>query len=135
MTCSHGLGSNVMDYVISDIHFLKHITNFELLNGYNHDCDQRPLSLSLNLVTHTTHMQEKNERQSHIHFDRSKGDLFLRDLERNLGSLTYNNNIDKIYYHFTTTLSTTIRIISNKTSYKNNNRTSNPWYDKYCKIS
>lgn len=52
-----------------------------------------------------------------------------------LGSLTYNNNIDKMYYHFTTTHSTTIRKFSNETSYKKNSRTSNPWYDKKCKIA
>ena len=80
-------------------------------------------------------MQENSERKSHIHFDRSNVDLFLRDLDRDFGSLTYNNNIDQIYYHFTTTLSTTTIKFSNKTSYKKNNRTSNPWYDKDCKIA
>jgi len=136
MNCSHGLGSTIMDYAISDIHVLNHITNFELLNGYesNFDSDHRSLSLSINLAMHTTHMQENKERKNHIHFDRSKANLFLRDLERNLGSLTYNNNIDQIYYHFTTTLSTTIKKLSNKTSYKKNNRTSCPWYDKHYKI-
>jgi len=34
MTCSHGLGSSVVDYEISNIHVLNHITNFELLNRY-----------------------------------------------------------------------------------------------------
>lgn len=108
MTCFHGLGSNVMDYVISEIHVLNHVTNFELLNMYELDSDHRPLSLRLNLSMRTTHMQENSESKSHIHFNKSNVDLFLRSLERNLGSLTYNNNINQIYYHFTTTLSTTI---------------------------
>ena len=130
MNFFHGLGSSVMDYVIFDTHVLNRITNFELLNRYESDSDHIPMPLSLNLVMHTTHMQETSENKRHIHFDRSKVKLFLRDLGRDLGSMTYNRNIDQIYYHFTTTLSTTINNFLNKTSYKYNNRTSKPWYEK-----
>ena len=75
-----------------------------------------------------------SESKSHIHFDRSNVDIFLRDLERDLSSMTYNNNIDQIYYHFTTTLSTTINKFSNKTSYKKNIRTSNPCTTKTVRL-
>jgi len=56
MTYLHGLGSSVVDYVISKIHVLSHITNFELLNDFELDSDHRPLSLTLNLVMNTSHM-------------------------------------------------------------------------------
>lgn len=135
MTCFHGLGSSVMDQSIFDTHFLDRIKNFELLNRHEPDSNHKPLSLSPNLVMHTTHMQETNKSKRHIHFNRSNVDFLLRDLERDLDSLTYNNNIDKIYYHFITTLSTTSSKFSNETSYKQNNITSNTWYAKDCKIT
>lgn len=56
MTYFHGLDSSFVDYVISSIHLLNCITNFELLNGYEPESDHKPLSLSLNIVMHTTHM-------------------------------------------------------------------------------
>lgn len=135
MTYFHGLGRSVMDRVISNTLVLNCITNFEILNGFELDSDHKPLSLSLNLVMHTTHMQETSERKRNIWFDKSKANLFLRDLESDLGSLAYNSNIDQMYYHLATTLSTSIRNFSNEKSYKQNNKTSNPWYDKDCKIS
>lgn len=62
-------------------------------------------------------------------------DLFLQDLKRDLGFLTYNDNIDLIYYNFTTTLSNTINNFSTEVLHKKNNRTSNPWYENDCKIA
>lgn len=78
-------------------------------------------------------MQETGEKRRHIHFNRTKFDYFLSDPERDLGSLTYNKNIDQIYYHFTTTLYTNISKFTNETSYKKDNINSNPWYEKDCK--
>ena len=52
-----------------------------------------------NIVMHTTHMQKNIEIKRHIHFDRRKANLFLRDLERDLGSMTYNRDIVQIYYN------------------------------------
>ena len=83
---------------------------------------------------HTTHMQETNERKRHIRFDRSKIDLFLGDLERDLGPMNYNNNIDQIYYYFTIILSSTINKFSNEILFKQTNRNSNPWYGKDSKF-
>ena len=62
-------------------------------------------------------------------------DLFLQDLKRDLSFLTYNDNIDLIYYNFTITLSNTINNFSTEVSHKKNNRTSNPWYENDCKIA
>lgn len=106
ITCFHGLGSSIMDYVIFDTHVLNRITNFEQLTRYEPNSDNIPFSLSLNLVMHTTHIVDTSERKIHIHFKRSNVNLFLRDLERDLGSLTYNNNINQIYYHFTIEIAT-----------------------------
>lgn len=89
MTCFHGLGSSVQDYVIYETHILKRITKFELLNSYDPNYDYMPLSLTLNLVIHTIHTQETGESKRHTWFDRSNVGPFLR----NLGSLTYNNTI------------------------------------------
>ena len=68
-------------------------------------------------------------------FDKSKVDLFLKDLNSELHLLTYKNNIGYLYHNFTSTLSTSINKFSFEVSCKNNNRTTNPWYDKECKIS
>jgi 2-succinyl-5-enolpyruvyl-6-hydroxy-3-cyclohexene-1-carboxylate synthase len=67
-------------------------------------------------------------------FDKSKVDLFLKDLNSELYLLTYKDNIEDVYHSFTTTLSTSINKFSFEVSYKKNNRTTNPWYDKECKI-
>jgi len=113
MNCFHGVGSSVMDYAISDTHVLNRIRKFELLNRYEPGSDYKPLSLSLNIVMHTTHMEETHGSKRNIRFNTSNVDIFLRDLEMDLGSLTYNNNIDQLYYNCTTTLSTTITNLSN----------------------
>ena len=49
ITCFHALSSSVVDYTISDILVLNHITKFYLLNGFELESDHKPLSLSLNL--------------------------------------------------------------------------------------
>jgi hypothetical protein len=48
MTCIHGLGSSVVDYVIFDIPISNQIINFDLLNYHEHDSDHRHLTLTLN---------------------------------------------------------------------------------------
>ena len=72
MTCIHGMGSNVVDYVICDTHVLNRMENFELLNEHELDSEHRPFSLTLNLVMHNIQMQKKCEIQRYTHFDRSK---------------------------------------------------------------
>jgi hypothetical protein len=70
-----------------------------------------------------------------LHFDKSKVELFLKDLNSKLHILTYKENIGELYNNFTTTLSTYINKFSFEVSCKKNNRTTNPWYDKECKIA
>ena len=134
MSCIDGLGSSVIDYVISDTHVLNCIVKLNILNDHKHDYNHRPLSLTLKLGIHINQVQKNGEIQKHIHFNKSKNDLFLQDLKRNLGYLKYNDNIDLIYHDFTTTLSTTINKFSIEVSYKKNNKTLNLWYDNNYKI-
>ena len=48
MTCIHGLGSSVVDYVISDIPLYNEIINFDILINHEPDSDHRPLIITLN---------------------------------------------------------------------------------------
>ena len=52
MTCIHGLGNSVVDYVISDIPLYNEIINFDILNDYKPNLDHRPLIVTLNFVIH-----------------------------------------------------------------------------------
>ena len=52
MTRIHGLGSNVVDYVISDILLYNEIINFDILKDHELDLDHRPLIITLNFVMH-----------------------------------------------------------------------------------
>jgi hypothetical protein len=70
-----------------------------------------------------------------LRFDKRKVDIFLKDLNIKLNLLTYKDNVEELYHNFTTTLSTSINKFSFEVSYKKNTRTTNPWYDKECKIS
>ena len=111
MTCIHGLGCSVVDYEISYTHVLNCIVIFELLNDREPNYYHKHVSLTLNIDMHTNHMQKNCEIQRHIHFDKSKIDLFLKDLKMDLGFLMYNDNIDNIYHKFSMTLSTTIKFL------------------------
>jgi hypothetical protein len=135
MTCIHGLGSSVIDYVIYDIPVSNQIVTFDLLNDHEPDSDHRPLTLTLNFSMHRSTIEENYDNQRQLHFEKSKVDLFLKDLNSELHLLTYKDNIEDLYHNFTTTLSTSINKFSFKVSCKKNNRMTNPWYDKECKIS
>ena len=43
-TCFHGLGGNVVYYVISDIIAYNQIVNFDILNGHEPDSHHRDLT-------------------------------------------------------------------------------------------
>jgi hypothetical protein len=58
MTCIHGLGSNVIDYVISNIPIYNQIVNFDILNDHDPNLDHRPLTLTLNFVIQNPHRRE-----------------------------------------------------------------------------
>jgi hypothetical protein len=80
-------------------------------------------------------IEENSNNQRKLLFEKSKVDLLLKDLNRELHLLTYKDNIEDLYHNFTTTLSTSINKFSFEVSCKSNNRTTNPWYDKECKIA
>jgi len=133
MTCINGLCSSVVDYVIFDILVSNKITTFDLLN--DHDCDHKPLTLTPNFSMHRSVIEENSYNQRNLCFDKIKVDILLKDLKSKLNILIYKDNIEEIYHNFTTTLSTSINKFSFEVSYKKNNRTTNPWYDKECKIA
>ena len=46
ITCIHGLGRSVVDYVIYDIPMYNKIINFDILNDHEPDLDHRPLFIN-----------------------------------------------------------------------------------------
>jgi exonuclease III len=68
MTCIHGLGSSVVDYVISDIPVYNQIVNFDLLNDHEPDSDHRPLTLTLNFIMHKNPLEDNSGNQRHLVF-------------------------------------------------------------------
>ena len=120
MTCIHGLGSSVVDDEISDIPVSNQITTFDLLN--DHEPDHKPLTLSLKFSMHRSTIEWNYDNQRNLCFDKSKVDIFLKDLNSKLKLLTYKDNIEELYHNFTTTLSTSINKFSFEVSYKKNNR-------------
>jgi hypothetical protein len=135
MTCIDGLGSSVVDYVISDIPVSNQKETLDLLNDHGLDSDHKPLSLTLNFSMHRSPIEENSDNQRNLRFNKSKVDILLKDLNSKLNLLTYKENIEELYHTFTTTLSTYINKFSFEVSYKKSNRTTNPWYDKEGKIS
>jgi hypothetical protein len=135
MTCIHGLGSSVVDYVISDILVSNQIPTFDLLNDHEPDFDHKPLTLNLNFSMHRSAIEDNSDNQRNLRFDKNKVDILLKDLNSKLNLLTYKDINKELYHNFTTTLSTSINKFSFEVSYKKNNRTTNPWYDKECKIA
>jgi hypothetical protein len=83
---------------------------------------------------HRSVIEDNFDNQRQLCFDKSKVDIFLKDLNSELHILTYKDNIEYLYHNFTTTLSTFINKLSFDVSCKKNNRMTNPWYDKECKI-
>jgi len=134
MNCIHGLGSSVVDYVISDIPISNQITTFDLLNDHEPDFDHKPLTLTLNYSMHRSTIEENYDNQRNLRFDKSKLEIFLKDLNSKLNLLTYKDKIEELYHNFTTTLSTSINKFSFEVSHKKNNRTINPCMIKNVKL-
>jgi hypothetical protein len=84
MTCIHGLGSSVVDYVIYDILVSKQITTFDVLNDHEPDSDHKPLTLTLNFSMHMSSIEENFDNQRKMLFEKSKVDPFLKDLNSKL---------------------------------------------------
>ena len=112
MTCIHGLGSNMVDYVISDLPLYNEIINFDILNNHEPDSDHRPLLITLNFVMHRVPTENNTYSQKSLIFDRNKNDLFLNELNTNLIPLYSIYNIEDLYHNFTTTLSYSIKKFS-----------------------
>jgi hypothetical protein len=83
---------------------------------------------------HMNSIEVISNNQRHKLFEKSKVDIFLNYLNKELHLLTYKDNIEDLYHNFTTTLSTYINKFSFEVSCKKNNRTTNPWFDKECKF-
>jgi hypothetical protein len=94
MTSIYGLGTNVVNYVIYNIHVYNQIVNFDLLNDHNPNSYHRPLTLTLNFVMHKISIEDNFDNQKHLIFDKNKADLFLKDLNNKLNLLSNQNNIN-----------------------------------------
>lgn len=77
MTCIHGLGSSVVDYVISNLPLYNKITNFDILNNHDPNFDHRPLLITLNFVIHKDPIEDNAYSEKKLIFGRNKKDLFL----------------------------------------------------------
>ena len=95
VTYIHGLGSSVVDYVISDIPVSNQITTFDLLNDHEPDSDHKPLTLTLKFSMHRNTIEENYNNKRQLFFDKSKVDIFLNDLNSELHLLTYKDNIEE----------------------------------------
>jgi hypothetical protein len=97
LTCIHGLGSNVVDYVISNILIYNQIIKFDLLDDHEPYSDHRPLTLTLNFAMHKRSIEEHSDNQRHLLFDKQNVNLFLKDLSNALNLISYQNNIEVDY--------------------------------------
>jgi hypothetical protein len=84
---------------------------------------------------HRNTTEENSDNQRNLRFYKNKVNILLKDLNSKLNLLTYKDTIEELYHNFTTTLFTSIKKFSFEVSHKKNNRTTNPWYDKECKIA
>jgi hypothetical protein len=66
MTCIHGLGSSVVDYLIYDIPVSNQIATFELLNDHEPDSDHKPLTLTLKFSMHGSIIEENFDNQRNL---------------------------------------------------------------------
>ena len=133
MTCIHGLGSSVVDYVISDIYLYNDIINLTIINDHEPDSDHKPLMVTLNCDIHSDPIEDNHYNQRNLIFDRNKKDLFINELKINLLPLSSTDNIEDLYYNFTKTLSYSINKFSIEVSSNKKNKKTNPWYDTDCK--
>jgi hypothetical protein len=72
MTCIHGLGSSVSDYLICYIIVSNKIETFDLLNDNEPDSEHKPLTLTLNFSMHKSAIEENYDNQRKFHFEKKK---------------------------------------------------------------
>ena len=104
MTCIYGLGSSVVDYVISDIPLYNEIIKFDILNDHKPDLDHRPLIVNLNFVMHRDPIEDNPHSKKNLIFDKNKNKLFLIELKINLLLLSSIDNIEYLYHNLAPTL-------------------------------
>ena len=66
MTCIHGHGSSVVDYVIFDIPLHSKIINFDILNDHEPDLDHRPLIVTINFIMHRDPIEDNPHNQNKL---------------------------------------------------------------------
>ena len=112
MTCIHGLGNSVVDYVIYDISIYNKLIDFNVFKEYDPDFDHRPLIITLNIAMPRDPKEKNYHFEKHLIFDKNKADIFLHDLKNELFHLSSMVNIENIYHNFSTTLSSFINKFS-----------------------
>ena len=133
MTCIHGLGSSVVDYVIYDIHIYNKLIDFNIFNDHEPESNHRPLIITPNIAMHSDPKKENYHCQNHPIFDKNKANIFLHNLKNELVHLSSMENIENLYHNFATTLSSSINKLSIEASTKTSNSRTNLWYDQECK--
>ena len=88
MTCIHGLGSSVVDYVISDIPIYNKLIDLNIFNDHDPSSDHRPLIITRNIAMHSDPKKDNYHCQKHLIFNKNKGDIFLHDLKYELFPLS-----------------------------------------------
>lgn len=91
----YGIGSSVIDYVMSDIPIYSQIVNFDILINHEPNLSHMHLILTLNFVMHNSALEEKSNNQKHLIFDKNKDDIFVKHLKNELNVLLNNDNIEK----------------------------------------
>ena len=103
MTCIHGLGSSVVDYVICEIPIYNKLIDFKIFNNHEPEFDHISLLITLNIVMHSDPKEENYHFQKHLIFNKNKADVFLHNLKTGLVPLSSMENIENIYHNFNTT--------------------------------
>ena len=134
MTCIHGIGNIVVDYVIFDIPLYNKLIDFNIFNDHDPDSDHRYLIKTLNIPMHNFPKEENYHFQKHMIFDKNEADNFLHVLKNELFPLSSMENIENIYHNFATILSSSINKFSIEASTKMSNNKTNPW-DLECKYA
>ena len=93
MTCFLGLGSSVVDYVISNINIYSKLIDFNIFNNHDPHTDHRLLIINLNISMYIDPKEEKYHFQKNLIFDKNKDNIFIDDLKNELVPLSSMKNI------------------------------------------
>lgn len=87
MPCIHGIQSSFMGYVVFNIAQSNWVVSFDLLNDREPSSNHKLLTLT-QFFMHIIPTKVNSNNQRHLHFDRSKPYVFLKDLNNELNMLT-----------------------------------------------